>query len=616
MAEQPNVKPSDDLLSRADSKLLAHYAKLRRQEHELLSKLIETLEQVDNLPEDQMEQMRDALFHTDYPFMMMLVGPFSSGKSSFINAILGENILEVGAVPTTDHIHILRHGPQVQKAKTGDSTVVFHPNPLLESLSFVDTPGLESVFEKHDAITRKFLHRADLVLLVMVATRVLSASNLDFLQELKGYGKRSIIVVNQVDLLEEEDRQTVRNFVEEQSRLHLGFDPIIWMVSSKQAMEAQQERPRDEILYDQSGFAEIEEYLAETLGDRERIKQKLETPLLIATNVLEKAATQVQENQVTLTEHRNTLKNIELQIDEAATHQRQTVENSLAEIDRQWSEAAMRGSEAIGDLFQFSRAFRQIISGLLELIGIASLLRRIGGRTRAEAAFEKHNVAEALTKIPEMVDMLGARLEGRDVQDLDDIVQYTNKKIGELPPNLKDKVIGKVQAPMNYDRSFLRRVRTDLDNILNDARRFETKRLDRQLTNMLIVAAIWEIIVIALALAFGIPAAQSANSGTLFAIFAVILLAALAGLALLPLRGWLLERAYSKRMFDLKERYHTILNEALKEQLAYGIQLRKDTTAPFTRLIESQAKLTDELKNQIDTSERAIEDVQKGLAIL
>lgn len=616
MAEQPNVKPSDDLLSRADSKLLAHYAKLRRQEHELLSKLIDTLEQVDNLPEDQMEQMRDALFHTDYPFMMMLVGPFSSGKSSFINAILGENILEVGAVPTTDHIHILRHGPQVQKAKTGDSTVVFHPNPLLESLSFVDTPGLESVFEKHDAITRKFLHRADLVLLVMVATRVLSASNLDFLQELKGYGKRSIIVVNQVDLLDEEDRQTVRNFVEEQSRLHLGFDPIIWMVSSKQAMEAQQEKPRDEILYDQSGFAEIEEYLAETLGDRERIKQKLETPLLIATNVLEKAATQVQENQVTLTEHRNTLKNIELQIDEAATHQRQTVENSLAEIDRQWSEAAMRGSEAIGELFQFSRAFRQIISGLLELIGIASLLRRIGGRTRAEAAFEKHNVAEALTKIPEMVDMLGARLEGRDVQDLDDIVQYTNKKIGELPSNLKDKVIGKVQAPMNYDRSFLRRVRTDLDNILNDARRFETKRLDRQLTNMLIVAAIWEIIVIALALAFGIPAAQSANSGALFAIFAVILLAALAGLGLLPLRGWLLERAYSKRMFDLKERYHTILNEALKEQLAYGIQLRKDTTAPFTRLIESQAKLTDELKNQIDSSERAIEDAQKGLAIL
>ncbi|MBZ0305387.1 MAG: dynamin family protein [Anaerolineae bacterium] len=616
MAEQPNVKPSDDLLSRADNKLLAHYTRLRRQEHELLTKLIDTLEQVDNLPEDQMEQMRDALFHTDYPFMMMLVGPFSSGKSSFINAILGETILEVGAVPTTDHIHILRHGPQVQKAKTGDATVVFHPNPLLESLSFVDTPGLESVFEKHDTITRKFLHRADLVLLVMVATRVLSASNLDFLQELKGYGKRSIIVVNQIDLLEEEDRQTVRNFVEEQSRLHLGFEPIIWMVSSKQAMEAQRETPRDEILYDQSGFAEIEEYLAETLGDRERIKQKLETPLLIATNVLEKASTQVQENQVTLTEHRNTLKNIEMQIEEAATHQRQTVETSTADIDRQWSEATMRGSEAIGELFQFSRAFGQIISGLLELVGIASLLRRIGGRTRAEAAFEKHNVTEALTKIPEMVDMLGARLEGRDVQDLDDLVQYTNKKIGELPPNLKDKVIGRVQGPMNYDRSFLRRVRTELDNILNEARRFETKRLDRQLTNMLIIAAVWEIIVIALALAFGIPAAQSANSGTLFAIFAVILLAAIGGLALLPLRGWLLERAYSKRMFDLKEQYHKILNDALKEQLAYGIQIRKDTTAPFTRLIESQAKLTDELKKQIDTSERAIEDVQKGLAIL
>ncbi len=611
-----NIKPSDDLLSKADSKLLAHYTRLRRQEHELLNKLIETLEQVDNLPEAHMEQMRDALFHTDYPFMMMLVGPFSAGKSSFINAILGESVLEVGAIPTTDHIHVLRHGPQVQKAKSGDATLIFHPNALLESLSFVDTPGLESVFEKHDAITRKFLHRADLVLLVMVSTRVLSASNLGFLQELKGYGKRTIIVINQIDLLEEADRQTVEDFVEEQSRLHLGHEPLIWLVSSKQAMEAQKESPRDEILYDQSGFAEVEEYLAETLGDRERIKQKLETPLLIATNVLETASQQVAENQVTLSDHRNTLKNIELQINEAATFQRQMVETTQADIDRLWSEATQRGSEAIGELFQFSRAFGQMISGLLELIGISSLLRRFGSRTRAEAAFDKHNVVEAIGKIPETVDMIGARLEGRDIQDLDDLVQYTNKKIAELPENLRGKVIGKVQPPMNYDRSFLRRVRSELDEILTEARRFETKRLDRQLTNMLIVAAIWELIVVALALAFGIPAANTANSGTIFAIFAVVILAAIGGLALLPLRGWMLERAYSKRMFELKERYHKILGEALKEQLAYGTTLRKDTTAPFTRLIESQAKLTDELKQKIDESERAIENVQKGLAVL
>ena len=140
------------------------------------------------------------------------------------------------------------------------------------------------------------MHRADLVLLVMVATHVLSSSNLDFLQELKTYGKRTIIMVNQIDLLEEPDRQTVREFVEEQSRLHLGVDPTIWMVSAKQALEAQKESPRDEILYDESGFAEVEEYIYETLNDSARIRQKLETSLQISSNVREAADALVGEN--------------------------------------------------------------------------------------------------------------------------------------------------------------------------------------------------------------------------------------------------------------------------------------------------------------------------------
>ncbi|NJL93492.1 MAG: hypothetical protein HC915_07045 [Anaerolineae bacterium] len=231
LAEQARPRRS---IQRIDQKLLRQYAEVRREQHELISGLIDTLGRVDDLPEAEMERARDALFHTDYPFLIVLVGPFSSGKSSVINALLGERILEVGAIPTTDHIHILRHGDQFQQTRAGEITTVFHPNSLLNNVSFVDTPGLESVFQQHDQVTRKFMHRADLVLLVMVATQVLSASDLNFLKELRAYGKRSIIVINQVDVLEEEDRQTVYDFAQEQSRLHLGFEPIIWLASARQ----------------------------------------------------------------------------------------------------------------------------------------------------------------------------------------------------------------------------------------------------------------------------------------------------------------------------------------------------------------------------------------------
>ena len=93
---------------------------------------------------------------THHPFLMVMAGPFGSGKSSVINALLGEEVMEVGPIPTTDHIVILRKGPDIQRTRAGDVETVFHPSPLLENLSLVDTPGLESVFRTHDEVTRRF----------------------------------------------------------------------------------------------------------------------------------------------------------------------------------------------------------------------------------------------------------------------------------------------------------------------------------------------------------------------------------------------------------------------------------------------------------------------------
>lgn len=606
----------DQLHIDLNRKLLKRYADIRRDEQTVITELVETLESVDDLPAKQIDQVRDALFHTDFPFLMVLVGPFSSGKSSIINALLGQSILDVGAIPTTDHIHILRYGSASQSSRTGERTTVFHPHPLLESLSFVDTPGLESVFDKHDQVTRSFLHRADLVLLVMVATHVMSASDLSFMQELRDYGKRMIIVINQIDVLEDDDRSTVREFVAEQSRLHLGTTPTIWAVSAKQAMEAQAETPRDEILYDTSGFAEVEEYIQETLNDVERIKQKLTTSLQIASNVRIEAAKLVTEKSEALSVHRKSLNNIKAQTEEAIAVQQRNADDGINEVNQLWAEATERGSEAIRELFGFSRAFGQIFAGIGELIGLAALIRRFGRRTRAQQAFQKHDVIEEIAKIPDAVDKIGARLEGRDVVDLDELVAYTQTQIEALPPNLKDKVIGKVQSPMNYDRSFLRQRRDKLENILAQARQFETDKLDRNLRTMLVVLGFWELVVVAMTLVVGVTAASTMDAPTIFAFFGVALLVGLAGMLLLPIRGWFFERAYSRRMFDLKEQYLKILREALQEIVNYGSILRRDTALPYTRLIESQTENTNALKRQLDDAEGAIQRVQRGIGTL
>lgn len=597
-------------------KLLARYDAIRRQEHEEITALLDTLGRVEDLPDAEMEQVRDALFHTNHPFLMVMVGPFSSGKSSIINALLGEEVMQVGPVPTTDHIAILRHGPDVQHSRSGDVETIFHPNPLLENLSLVDTPGLESVFREHEEITRRFLHRADVVLLVMLATQVLSASNLEHFQELKAYGKRVVIVVNQIDVLDEAEREQVREFVLEQSRLHLGVEPQIWLVSARQALAAQQESPRDEILWDQSGFADIEEYIKETLGNVERLRQKLETPLQICQNVTRDALARVNSQQAVLDTHRKTNENIEAQIEQARREQTQTVEQALTAIEGHWEDAIARGDEAITDLFHFSRGLSLFFGGLGELVGVGRLVRRLRGTSRAESAFDEHKVGEALAQIPQEVGKLGPRLEGRDLQDLDDLVNYTRDAVKRLPPTLSDKVIGRIQTPLHYERSFLRDVSGKLDDILQDAGRFETKRLDRTLRNWLIVLALWEVLTIALVLVVAVSVFSNATPevGTILLVFGVGILFVVLGLALVPIRGWFLRKAYQNRLRESCTEYLDILRRATEELIAHGVQLRRDATAPFTRLIDSQAELVEDLRRDLEAHQQALVRLQRDLA--
>ena len=117
-----------------ETKLATEYEHLRRREYELITGLLDVLPRVDNLGEDRLSQLRDALFHADHPFLIVLVGPFNSGKTSMLNALMGKpDLMAVSPVPTTDRICILRHGEQEQRLSAGGEVdTLFYPSPLLQ----------------------------------------------------------------------------------------------------------------------------------------------------------------------------------------------------------------------------------------------------------------------------------------------------------------------------------------------------------------------------------------------------------------------------------------------------------------------------------------------------
>ncbi len=603
-----------------ETKLATDYEALRRREYELITGMLDVLPKVDNLGSERMEQLRDALFHADHPFLIVLVGPFNSGKSSILNALLGEtDLLPIGPVPTTDKITILRYGEQVQRLSAGaEADTLLYPHPLLQKVSFVDTPGLESVFQKHEEITRKFLHRSDVVLMTMLATQAMTSRNLEYLQTLKDYGKKVILVINQADLLSAEEAETVRQYVTEQSQSRLGFKPDVWLVSARQGMAARQSGELDKVAWKASGLSRIEEYVDDQLHDVARLRQKLQTPLQIAKNVNQTALTTVRTNQAALDQYQGIATNIEQQLAAQKRDQEKNVREINAEIGDQFGIAATRGAEAIQGLFRFNNALRSIWGGILALVGLSGLIR--AGGSRIAIAFEQHKAFEPIGKLRETADKLAPRLEGKDIQDIDDLVKYARKEIEALPPAIGTKVIGQVQAPLKYDRKVLQELRPALEAIEDEARQVETNRLEDVLRNSMLYLAAFELLLVI----FGI-ALLSGGGGFLFppdqrsnVILVVVFLVGLGVLALLymPLRGRLLESAYTNRMLKLQTRYIDAISKAADQQIEYGMRLRRDAIAPLTRLIEAQTQVHADQLGKLQAAEHEMTGIETALTSL
>ncbi len=192
----------------------------------------------DVLPDDLPALLRRAAAHPalaplcdslgrelDRPMALAVVGEFNVGKSSFVNALLGEEIAETGVTPTTATLHVFRFGPtrraRVHLAddrsleaafsevaatieRVGSAQVRFVewslPLAVLERVHVIDTPGLNSLLPEHEAQTRKFLDEADAIVWLFSVDQAGKRSEAAILGQLSASVRaRTVAVLNKVD---------------------------------------------------------------------------------------------------------------------------------------------------------------------------------------------------------------------------------------------------------------------------------------------------------------------------------------------------------------------------------------------------------------------------------
>ena len=420
------VRVQTRLLSPGDQAILA-------EERAVLADLRSALERHGAEPAE-VSTLQQAIEQLDEFFLVVVVGEFNAGKSAFLNVLLGHALLEEGVTPTTSRITIVKHGgPSREPSLTEEGVaVVTAPVEILRELHVVDTPGTNAVLRHHEALTRRFVPRADLVLFVTSADRPFTESERAFLERIRDWGKKVVIVVNKADLLESEaDREKVLAFVREGARTLLGMDPAIFPVSAKLAGQG---RRGDEAKWHASRFAAVENHLVETLDAAERVRLKLLNPLGVAERIAGTFAAGVSADLALLRADVSALDRIEHDLAEYGATLGRDFEFRMADVEKLIVEMEQRGHD------YFDRTLR--LSRVTDLLN----------RERMQREFEREVVGDTPQRIERKVGELIDWLVDADFRQW----QAVNEHLAERRLAHRDRVPGLAAAGrFHHDRAHL-----------------------------------------------------------------------------------------------------------------------------------------------------------------
>jgi small GTP-binding protein len=213
-------------------------------------------------------------------FQVSVVGEFNSGKSAFVNSLLGGQFVQEGILPTTDYITKVTYSDHESCMRNSALNMmeVKIPVPWLKEVNIVDTPGTNALFELgHQAITERFLPNSDLVLFVTSAERPLSESERQIIRKIHEWDRKVVVLVNKCDLFHsEEEQQEVLEYV----RTNLediipGNNMPIFPLSARLAMIAKLNSARGEEweeLWTASNIGAVEDYMFNLLDDEQKFR--------------------------------------------------------------------------------------------------------------------------------------------------------------------------------------------------------------------------------------------------------------------------------------------------------------------------------------------------------
>jgi small GTP-binding protein len=557
------------LLSDADAALL-------QDERQLLAELREALVKLDASPENRLA-LAKSIEQLDELFLLVVAGEFNSGKSAFINALVGETILKEGVTPTTAQIHVLRYGDERDvQVLSPDVHLVSAPIDLLRDLHIVDTPGTNAVIREHEAITADFIPRSDLVLFVTSADRPFTESERLFLAGIRDWGKKVIVVINKIDLFErEEEVREVIAFVEHHARTLLGVAPEVFAVSARLALRAKRGEPG---LWARSRFEALERFVRERLDQGERLRLKMSNPLGVGLSLASRYRAVVVDRLELLQDDLKLLDDIGRQQAVTTEDLKRQFELRMTSIENILLEMEQRGHRYFDDMFRLGRVF--------DLFNTA----------RIREGFEREVVADAPRQIETRVSELIDWLVSADIKQWHAVSQ----RLTERRQQYRDRIIGDAEvASFHSERTQL------ISSVGREAQKvvesYDRRREAAELAEKARVAVATAAAVGAGALGLGavVTAVASTAAADLTGILMASVLAAI-GFFVIPAR----RRAAKAEMHEKVTRMRQTLSQAMRDQFTSEIarsgERMEASIAPYSRFVRAEQDALTTSRDRLD----------------
>jgi small GTP-binding protein len=552
--------------------------KLVVDEREWLSRLQRALARFDADASSEATLAR-SIAQLDRLFLLVIIGEFNAGKSAFVNALAGARVLEEGPTPTTTRLQILRYGPTPGRhIEQASVDVITSPVELLRDLDIVDTPGTNAIFREHERLTSEFVPQADLVLFVTSADRPFTESERAFLENIRNWGKKIVVVINKIDVVERpEDREQVKRFVAEHAQTLLGTKPEIFTISARAALRRKlAEDAQTTVAGDE--FAELERYIASTLDQRERMRLKLLNPLGIGLRLTTTVRDTIRGRLELLGHDLQTIADIDSQLGVYRTDLSREFEFRLSEIDNVLQQFENRGMAFFDDTLRIGR--------------IPDLLNK----ARLQREFEKTVVADVPQQIEKQVHDVIDWMVASELRQW----QAVNEHVSRRRAAHEGRVVGGSEATgFQYDRA-------RLINTVGRAAQKAVESYDKERE----ASAMADGVRTAVAGA-ALAQAGAVSLGTLVTLLASTTAADVTGIiaagtiAVLGMFVIPSKRAHAKaelraRIEDMRQKLMKDLRSQFEREVDRSVQGVMEAVAPYTRFVRGEHEKLTGLDQELD----------------